>query len=137
MKILTNLPKIDNAVKGFAIKNAICIEVGDLLIFSGFAGLDLETGELAEATLAAQANASIDCYQYILESLGLSLDNVVKVNCFLAKPNEFPEWNEIFKTRFSAPYPCRTTVGAPLVVGELELEFIASRTPRSAAEPMA
>lgn len=136
MKILTNLPKIDEAVKGFQIKNAICIETGDMIIFSGFAGLDIETGAMAEGSIANHANASIDCYKHILESLGLSLDNVIKVNCFLAEPSDFAEWNEVFKDRFTAPYPCRTTVGAPLVAGKIELEFIASREARSSAEPI-
>jgi len=135
MKILTNLPKIDAAVASFDIRNAICIEVGDMILFSGFAGLDMETGAISEGSIAKHANDSIDCYEYILKSLGLSLDNVIKVNAFLLDPvGDFPEWNETFKARFSAPYPCRTTVGAPLVAGRIELEFTAAKTGRSAAE---
>jgi 2-iminobutanoate/2-iminopropanoate deaminase len=136
MKIVTNLPKIDEVVKGFDIRNAICIEVGELILFSGFAGLDMKTGKITEGDdIARHANDSIDCYEYILQSIGLSLDNVVKVNTFLKDPEkDFPAWNETFKQRFSAPYPCRTTVGAPLVAGLIELEFQAARTPRSAAQ---
>lgn len=133
MKLLNNLPKIDNAVKAFAVKNAIAIEVGDQILFSGMAGIELETGKLAEGDIAVHANASLDCYEYILESMGLTLDNVIKVNCFLANPADFALWNETFKSRFSAPYPCRTTVGAPLVAGEIELEIIATRTKRADA----
>lgn len=134
MRILANLPRVDAALKGFDIKNAICVEVGDLLIFSGFAGIDLETGAIAPGPIETQANASLDCYAFILSSLGLSLDHVVKVNAFLADPvGDFPGWNETFKARFRAPHPCRTTVGAPLVVGRIELEITAARTPRTAA----
>jgi len=34
---------------------------------------------------------------------------------------------------FEAPYPCRTTVGAPLVAGNIEIEIVAARTPRQYA----
>ncbi|MGI4814148.1 MAG: RidA family protein [Janthinobacterium lividum] len=135
MKLLNNLPKIDSVVKQFELKNAIFYEVGDLLIFSGFTGLNLDTGAITEGAFEKHANEAIDCYQYILESVGLSLDNVISVRCFLQQPVlNYPVWNEIFKSRFSAPYPCRTTVGANLVIGEIELEFVASRTARAAAE---
>lgn len=138
MKILTNLPAIDRVVKEFDIRNAICIEVGELLVFSGFAGLDLETGTISVGPIEKHANDSLDCYEHILTSMGLSLDHVVKVNAYLADPvRDFPGWNETFKQRFRAPYPCRTTVGAPLVAGMIELEIQASRTSRMAAEILA
>ena len=135
MKILTNLPAIDEVVKEFDIRNAICIDLGELIVFSGFAGLDLATGTISVGPIEKHANDSLDCYQHILESIGLSLDHVVKVNAFLADPvADFPGWNETFKQRFRAPYPCRTTVGAPLVAGRIELEIQAARSSRLAAE---
>ena len=137
MRILTNLPKIENIAKAFDIKNGICVEVGELLVFSGFAGLDLETGAVSKGDIVKHANDSLDCYEYILKSIGLSLDNVVKVNAFLKDPvADFPGWNETFKSRFNAPHPCRTTVGAPLVAGLIELEIQACRTPRQAMQPI-
>ena len=138
MRILTNLPKIDTIAKAFDIKNGICVEVGELLVFSGFAGLDLETGAVSKGDIVKHANDSLDCYEYILKSIGLSLDNVVKVNAYLKDPvADFSGWNETFKARFTAPYPCRTTVGASLVAGLIELEIQAARTPRRAMEAMA
>lgn len=133
MRVLTSLPRIDAAMKSYAIRNAICYEVGELLVFSGFAGIDLATGVMAEGSIAEHANASLDCYAYILENMGLGLDNVIKVNCFLQDPADFPDWNETFKTRFAPPLPCRTTVGAPLVTGRIEIEIIAARTRRQDA----
>ncbi|WP_454749050.1 RidA family protein [Ciceribacter selenitireducens] len=135
MKLLKNLPKIDEVSKGLAIKNAIAMDTGELIYFSGYAGIDLDKGILIEGPIEDHINGSLDCYQYILEHLGLSFDNVIKVNCFLADPvGDFPKWNEIFKERFKAPHPCRTTVGAPLVVGKIEIEIIAAKTSRLDAE---
>jgi 2-iminobutanoate/2-iminopropanoate deaminase len=134
MKIVTNLPEIDAVVKGFDIRNAICIEIGDTIHFSGLTGLDMATGQVSVGSIGKHANDVLDCYAYILQNIGLSLDHVIKVNAYLVDPAaDFAEWNETFKARFSAPYPCRTTVGASLVAGRIELEIIAARTPRSAA----
>lgn len=134
MKLITNLPKLDRIFGAIALKNGICAEVGDLILFSGFAGMDLESGRLLQdEPIEDHANASLDCYAYVLAELGLTLDHVIKVNCFLQDPGDFQRWNEVFKSRFTAPYPLRTTVGAPLVVGRIELEIVATRTPRAAA----
>ena len=136
MKILTNLPAVDKALDDYSIRNAICIETDGILVFSGWTGIDLETGEITDTAIDAHANDAIDVYEHVLKSLGLSLDNVISVRAFLKNPVEdFPAWNEVFKARFQPPYPCRTTVGAQLVAGQIELEFMASRTSRSAATP--
>lgn len=135
MKILSKAPKLERLLKEFDVRNATCVEASGLLFFSGVPGLNLETGKKTVGPISLHAHDALDCYQYILECLGLSLDHVVKVNAFLRNPVEdYPQWNEVFQSRFNAPYPCRTTVGSPLVDGELELEIIASRTSRADAE---
>jgi len=136
MKLLRNLPKVDAVLKDMDIRNAIAIDTGELVILSGFAGVNIETASLiVDGSIEDHINGSLDCYAYILAHLGLSFDNVVKVNCFLADPvADFPAWNEIFKSRFNAPHPCRTTVGAPLVVGRIEIEFLVAKASRLEAE---
>jgi 2-iminobutanoate/2-iminopropanoate deaminase len=136
MKLLNSLPHIDAASAGLAIRNGIAIETNDLITLSGFAGVDFETQGISEGPFAKHANDSLDTFEYILASMGLSFDHVVKVRCFLADPvADFPEWNEIFKRRFSAPHPCRITIGAPLVVGLIEVEMTVARTARKNADP--
>ena len=66
----------------------------------------------------------------MLADLGLSLDHVIKVNAQPSDVSEFAAWNEVFLDVFDAPYPCRTTVGAALVAGKIEVEIIAATTAR-------
>jgi 2-iminobutanoate/2-iminopropanoate deaminase len=135
MKILTHVPELHSSLAAFSIENAICIEVDNLIVLSGFTGLDLKTGAISAGSFEKHAHEAIDCFELIFRQLGLSLDNVIKVNCYLANPvQDFPTWNDIFKARFSPPYPCRTTVGAPLVAGRIEVEMTAHRTSRLAAQ---
>lgn len=138
MKLLNSLPEIDAASATLAIRNGIAIETDDLITLSGFAGIDFKTRAISDGPFGKHAHDSIDTFEYILKSMGLSLDHVVKVRCFLQEPvRDFPEWNAIFKERFSAPYPCRTTVGAPLVVGLIEVEMTVARTARRDAQAFA
>jgi 2-iminobutanoate/2-iminopropanoate deaminase len=134
MKIIRNVPRIDALQAKAGIKNAVGFEIGGLLIFSGYAGIDLATGDITVGPFVKHAHNAIDCFEEILKAKGLSLDNVLKVKCYLKNPVEdFPVWNEVFIQRFRMPIPCRTTVGASLVAGLLELEMVASRESRLAA----
>ncbi|MGA0565589.1 RidA family protein [Ancylobacter sp. VNQ12] len=123
MKLLNSLPEIDVASATLAIRNGISIETDALVTLSGFAGIDFKTHAISDGPFGRHAHGSNATFEYILGSMGLSLDHFVKVRCFLQDSvRDFPEWNAIFKERFAAPYLCRTTVGAPLVVGLIEVE---------------
>ena len=118
------------ALEKFNIKNSTAIQVGDLYLFSGMTAIDLNTFEVSNGDLATQARITLENFGLILEDFGLSLDHVVKVNAQLTNVDDFALWNEVFLDVFESPYPCRTTVGAPLVVGDIEVEITAAVTPR-------
>lgn len=123
-------PRLESAMAKYGIRNSTAIQVGDLIVFSGLTGLDLETGKPVEGDTAAQARHTLEIFRQILEDLGLTLDHVIKVNAHLVDLDAFGAWNEVFLDVFDAPYPCRTTVGAPLVVGLIEIEITAATQPR-------
>ena len=52
----------------------------------------------------------------------VGLEHVVKVTAFLVDLGEFEEYNDVYRTFFSEPYPARTTVGAALP-GTLRVEI--------------
>ncbi len=130
MTIIHSSPSSAAALEHFNVKNSPAIQVGDLYFFSGMTAIDLTTFEVSQATLASQARTTLDNFELMLKDLGLSLDHVIKVNAQLTDVSEFSDWNDVFLEVFDAPYPCRTTVGAPLVAGNIEIEIIAAATPR-------
>ena len=130
MTIIHSSPSASAALEEFNIKNSTAIQVGDLYFFSGMTAINLETFEVTGGDLATQARVALENFGAMLEDMGLSLDHVIKVNAQLTDVSEFAIWNEVFLDVFEAPYPCRTTVGAPLVVGDIEVEIIAASTPR-------
>jgi 2-iminobutanoate/2-iminopropanoate deaminase len=65
----------------------------------------------------------------VLKTVGLSSDNVQKVNVFLVDMNDFSAMNEVYKKQFTEPYPARTTIGvSSLPLGaRIEIEMIAKK----------
>jgi len=99
---------------------------GGTLFLSGQLGMDPATGEL-EKGVKAQAERSLSNMEAILAEEGLSFASVAKTTIFLADMADFATVNEVYASRFSAPYPARSTVQvAALPKGALvEIEGIA------------
>ena len=130
MTIVHSLPSSAAVLDHFNVKNAPAIQVGELYFFSGMTAIDLTTFEISDANLATQARMTLENFRSMLADLGLSLDHVIKVNAQLSDVSEFAAWNDVFLDVFDEPYPCRTTVGAALVAGKIEVEIIAATTAR-------
>ena len=130
MTIIHSSPSSSAVLEHFNVKNSPAIQVGELYFFSGMTAIDLNTFEVSQGDLATQARMTLDNFRLMLNDLELSLDHVIKVNAQLTDVSEFTLWNDVFLDVFDPPYPCRTTVGAPLVVGDIEIEIIAAATPR-------
>lgn len=105
------------------------IESGDLIFLSGQTPIDSQTGKLVEGGIAEQTKQCFKNLFNVLTAAGLTPDNVEKVNVFLTDMNNFTAMNEIYSSKFSQPYPARTTIGvASLPIGaHIEIEMIARR----------
>ena len=105
------------------------VEAGDLVYLSGQTPLDSATGKLAEGDIAAQTEQCFKNLIAVLAAAGLSEADVVKANVFLTDMGNFAAMNQVYATKFSAPYPARSTVavaGLPLGA-QVEIELIARR----------
>ncbi len=105
------------------------VDAGDLVYLSGQTPLDSATGKLAEGDIAAQTEQCFKNLFAVLAAAGLSEADVVKANVFLTDMGNFAAMNQVYATKFSAPYPARSTVavaGLPLGA-QVEIELIARR----------
>ena len=85
-------------------------------------------GNLVGGGIAEQARQTLENVRTCLEAAGCSMDDVVKVNAYLADLGDFPGYNEVYVEFFSQPYPARTSVQAGLPAGVLiEIEAIARK----------
>ncbi len=103
------------------------VNVDGLVLFSGQIPIDPKTGKLVEGDVKAQTEQVFSNIFNLLESAGLTPDNVQKVNVFLTDMNDFQAMNEVYKNKFNKPYPARSTLGvAALPLGsKVEIEIIA------------
>jgi 2-iminobutanoate/2-iminopropanoate deaminase len=100
---------------------------GDHIFTAGQAAFDVN-GDLVGSDMASQARRALENLRASLAAAGCGLDDVVKVNAFLADLADFEAYNTVYRDFFAAPYPARTTVQAGLPPGMLvEIEAVARR----------
>ncbi len=95
---------------------------GRLLFVAGQTPKDPKTGTLPQ-DFRAQAERTLQNVKAIVEAAGAGMADVVKVNAYLADMGNFPAFNEVYAKFFSPPYPARTTVGATLPGGNVQVEI--------------
>ncbi|MTK12087.1 MAG: RidA family protein [Clostridiaceae bacterium] len=122
--------------KAFSAEGAVAVgpyshavESGEHVYFSGQTPINPETGKLVKGDISAQTEQCFKNLFNVLKAAGLTPDEVVKVNVFLTDMNNFAEMNKVYSTKFSTPYPARTTIGvASLPLGaQVEIEMVARR----------
>ena len=81
-----------------------------VIYLSGQVGLDPATGRLIAGDVAAQTARTLDNIRTLLESVGSSLDDVLRVSIYLTGMESFAAMNEVYARYFREPFPARTTV---------------------------
>ncbi len=92
---------------------------------SGQGPLDPQSGAIVGQTIEEQAEVTLRNVQYIVESAGCTLDDVVKVSVYLASMQDFDRFNAIYRRFFSTPMPARTCIEAGLGDILVEVDAIA------------
>ncbi len=108
---------------------AHAVWAGDLLFSSGQTPLNPATGKLVEGGVAEQTEQVFKNLSAVVSEAGLTMDDVVKCNVYLTTMDDFAEMNGVYATKFSAPFPARSTVAvAALPLGaRVEIELVAAR----------
>ena len=105
------------------------VQAGEFYYRSGQTPLDSATGKLVEGDIAAQTEKCFENLFRVLAAAGLTEADVVKANVFLTDMANFAAMNAVYATKFSAPYPARSTIavaGLPLGA-QVEIELIARK----------
>ena len=80
---------------------------GDTVYTAGQIANDAD-GNLVEGGIEEQTRQTLVNLRTCLEAAGCTLDDVVKVNAFLADLGDFAGYNEVYTEFFDAPYPARS-----------------------------
>jgi 2-iminobutanoate/2-iminopropanoate deaminase len=96
------------------------------LYVSGHGSQDLKTGEVISGSTAEETSHTLVSIGKVLKEAGCTFENVVKCTCYLARIDEFDEFNEAYAKFFPGTAPARTTVQAVLWGGlKVEIDAIA------------
>ncbi len=101
---------------------------GDFVFVSGQIAINPKTSKVVEGGIEEQTTQVLENIRNILESVGLSLTDVVKTSVFLSDISDFQAFNRVYSKYFKKGSPARTTVQANLIVGVLvEIDAIAKK----------
>ena len=101
---------------------------GNLLFLTGVCGADPETGEIVgNGDIRIETKVAMETAKAMLESEGLTFDNIVNTRIYITNFNDFQAMNEVYKSYFEAPYPARATVEVVKLAegAHVEIVFVA------------
>jgi 2-iminobutanoate/2-iminopropanoate deaminase len=103
------------------------VEAGGFLFVSGVVPVDLEKNLRITDDIQAATELVLNNLKKTLESVGSSLDKVVKATVFLRDMADFKSMNEVYVTFFPEEPPARSCVAVKEVPGNfpVEIEVIA------------
>ncbi len=87
------------------------VRVGDTVYLSGQIPLQAETMEVAPGGIREHIHQVFQNLAAVAEAAGGQLADIVKLNVYLTKLEDFPVVNEVMAEYFQPPYPARAAVG--------------------------
>lgn len=83
------------------------VRCGDMVFVSGQLPIDPSTGAFAGEDIVSQTRQSLTNIRAILESDGLTMENIVKTTVLLKNISDFGAMNEVYATFFEGECPAR------------------------------
>ncbi|MEK6647363.1 MAG: RidA family protein [Candidatus Firestonebacteria bacterium] len=100
---------IENAPKAVGPYSQ-AVKAGNFLFISGQIPIDPTNGRVLYGNVEIQTRRVLDNIKAIVESQGLTLNDVVKVTIYLKDIEEFKFVNQVYETYFASEPPARTTI---------------------------
>lgn len=123
-----NIIKTDKAPKPVGPYSQ-AVEVGGFVFCSGMIPINPKTDQVFTGPIEEQAKQVLDNIKALMESQGMSLNNIVKTTMYLTNMNDFTAVNEVYAHYFIEQTPARTTIAvSALPKGvNVEIEVIAKK----------
>ena len=104
------------------------IEANGFIFTSGMVPIDPATNTVVTGDIEVQARQAISNVKALLESVGSSLDKVVKTTVFIKNMDDFGRINEIYAEIFGGHCPARSCVEVARLPKDvlIEIEAVAA-----------
>ena len=107
------------------------VRVGNTLHLSGMLGL--EGGEVPETAEQEAANV-LDNVKSVLETAGLTMDDLVVVQVYASDVGDYDAFNSVYRTYFTTEFPARAFLGSGTLLFGARFEVMGIAVRRAAAE---
>ncbi len=104
------------------------VRLGSMVYSSGQIPLDPDSGEIVSGGIKQQAERALKNLSEVLKASGSSLEQVVKVTCFITDMGMFGDMNAVYAEFFSTNLPARSCVGVASLPKGAMVEFEAIAT---------
>jgi 2-iminobutanoate/2-iminopropanoate deaminase len=81
--------------------------------------VDPETGKIVTGSFEEEMRRSFDNLERVLKAAGCSLKSIVSIRCYVDQQERLAEFNDVYRSIISPPYPARTTL-----IGVLGHDFL-------------
>jgi 2-iminobutanoate/2-iminopropanoate deaminase len=99
------------------------IIAGNLIFTAGQIPIDPATNQVVQGDIKEQTRRVLENLRAILESVGATFDDVVKVTIYMKDLNEFSAMNEVYSEYFKNSPPARTTVEVSRLPRDVRIEI--------------
>lgn len=108
------------------------VRAGDFIFLAGQIPVDPATNQISTGDIQHETRLTLNNIKRLLEGVGSSLADVVKVGVFLADGAEFARMNEVYTEFFGDSKPARTTIVCKFMADiRIEIDCVAY-TPKKA-----
>lgn len=102
------------------------VRAGDFIFLAGQVPVDPATDKMSPGDIQHETRLVLNNVKRLLEAVGASLADVVKVGVFLSDGSEFAQMNEVYAEFFGETKPARTTVVCKFVADiRIEVDCVA------------
>jgi len=101
------------------------VRAGDFLFVSGQVPRDMKSGATIGSDVVEQTRQVVANLETVLKAGGAKLSDVVSVTVYLANPDLWTAFNNVYRELMPAPYPTRTAIGVSLRGFLVEISAVA------------
>jgi 2-iminobutanoate/2-iminopropanoate deaminase len=102
------------------------VELPNGLVFlSGQKAWDIQTGQLIDGDIEAQTHLIFDILSNVLTGIGLSLNNIARIQCHLSGGNLYERFNRVYAQRLGEHRPARAVLAGYELRGGALVELVA------------
>lgn len=113
---------------------SVAVEAGGFVFLAGQTPRDRNGVRRGDKPFATQARMALDNLEAAAHAAGLSLKDAIKVNVYLKNPQDAKEFDLIYASYVTQPFPARTLTQSNLAGFDIEVDAILLRQdPRAAS----